>query len=514
MSENKAVIYDLYGNPMKVEKKKLQSDIVPVRPFSSKFAEVFSSELTPEVLKRILQAATFGQFGDFIKMAELMEEEDAHYAAVLGTRKRAISSIDPVVEAAGEDDKALEIAAAVQMMIEQPQFYDMLDDALDALGKSFAVIEQTWSIQGKYLMPSVFTWLDQRLFQFAKDQRKTLRIRVDGNEEGEELVPGKFIVHMPRLKSGLQIRSGLARLAAWSYMLKSFTLRGWAAYNEVFGMPLRVGKYDSGASDDDKLLLLQAVVGMANDAAGIIDKSMDIEFISNPSRGGDSVFEKFAEYLDKQVSKGVLGQTMTTDDGSSLGQAKVHNEVRIDIQKSDARQLSATINRDVIRPFVDLNFGPQERYPRINLPVNEPEDLKLLAETVVPLVDRGLEVSMSEVRERLGFGDPGKKDTLLRSVTAQQENQNQVETLSRQLALLRSNKTFGFDDIGLEELEHWENQLGPLIEPIELLAKTAKSEDEFVTGLASLVHDMDDNVLAQALVDAGHKARAFGDDKG
>ena len=74
---------------------------------------------------------------------------------------------------------------------------------------------------------------------------------------------------------------------------------------------------------------------------------------------------RLAEWLDRQTSKAVLGQTMTTDDGSSQAQATVHNEVRHDILKSDARQLANTLNRDLIQPYVDLNFGPQ--------PGNRPE---------------------------------------------------------------------------------------------------------------------------------------------
>ncbi|MBK9080187.1 MAG: DUF935 family protein [Hyphomicrobium sp.] len=53
---------------------------------------------------------------------------------------------------------------------------------------------------------------------------------------------------------------------------------------------------------------------------------MSIEFAE--VKGGntrDPVFSGFAQYLDAQVSKLVLGQTMTTDNGSSMAQAKVLN---------------------------------------------------------------------------------------------------------------------------------------------------------------------------------------------
>ena len=49
----------------------------------------------------------------------------------------------------------------------------------------------------------------------------------------------------------------------------------------------------------------------------------------------------------------------------------MHDEVRGDILRSDARQLADTLNRDLVRPFIDLNHGPRERdkYPRLLLPV-------------------------------------------------------------------------------------------------------------------------------------------------
>ncbi len=52
------------------------------------------------------------------------------------------------------------------------------------------------------------------------------------------------MVHTPRSKSGSVWRNGLARLVAVMYMLKSFTVRDWWAFAEVFGIPVRVGKYD------------------------------------------------------------------------------------------------------------------------------------------------------------------------------------------------------------------------------------------------------------------------------
>jgi phage gp29-like protein len=76
-----------------------------------------------------------------------------------------------------------------------------------------------------------------------------------------------------RAKSGLPIRSGIARLATWSWMFKAFTQRDWAIFTQTFGQPVRVGKYPAGATEEDKDTLFRAVANIAGDCAAIIPES-------------------------------------------------------------------------------------------------------------------------------------------------------------------------------------------------------------------------------------------------
>ena len=201
---------------------------------------------------------------------------------------------------------------------------------------------------------------------------------------------------------------------AAAYLCKSYGVTDWLAFAEVFGMPLRVGRYGPGATESDIQTLIHAVANLGSDAAAVLPDSMRIEFEEPGNRTeGGKLFQGLATWLDKQVSKAVLGQTMTTDDGSSRAQAQVHDAVRLDILESDARQLANTINRDLVRPFIDLNFGPQENYPRLLLPVSQPEDTRGLAEVLEKLVPLGLEVEASVIRDRLGLPDPEEGADLL-----------------------------------------------------------------------------------------------------
>ena len=147
----------------------------------------------------------------------------------------------------GASCRGLQLADVVRELVEAPEFSDMLDDLLDAIGKGFSVAEPIWQLIGDQFWPTRYEHRDPRWFQFDKVTGQRLKLRTD-NSEGQEIPPGKLIVHKPRLKSGLPIRGGVARLVAVSFMCKVFGLKDWMRFAELFGMPLRISRYGPGAT--------------------------------------------------------------------------------------------------------------------------------------------------------------------------------------------------------------------------------------------------------------------------
>ena len=192
------------------------------------------------------------------------------------------------------------------------------------------------------------------------------------------------------------------------YLFKNYDLKDWVAFAEVYGLPLRLGKYAAGASESDKTALMQALVQIGADAAGIIPDGTSIDFINTEKSSSIDLYERLARYCDEQISKAVLGQTLTSDSGGgSYAQSKTHNEVRHDLTVADCKALAATLRRDLIRPLCLYNFGEDKRIPYLRFDCEESEDLEQTANILGTLIERvGLKVPTSFIYKKFSIPEP------------------------------------------------------------------------------------------------------------
>lgn len=511
-----SMILDRRGQPFKRGDLTREIAAPSLTGVRSVWTESLAAGLTPSRLAALLQTAAQGQARDYLTLAEEMEERDPHYSAVLGVRKRAVSGLPVHVEAASEETGDVKLADAVRDLVRKPEFGYLVDDALDALGKGYAVCEIIWT-RGAQWWPAAYKHRDPRFFEY--DQTLAHLGLLDDEAPGRALplAPYKFVVHAPRLKSGVALRGGLARLVAFAWICKAYTLKDWIAFAEVFGMPLRLGRYGANATEDDVAVLRNAVANIGSDAAAVLPESMKIEFEQVASAtGGHELFQRLAEWIDGQVSKAVLGQTMTTDaQAAGLGsnQANVHNEVRADILISDARQLSDTLNRDLVRPFIDLNWGAQKQYPRIELQVVEPEDLASLVTALEKLVPLGLKVGEATIRDKFGLPDPGDDEELLGPAgpTAGKPALNPAQNRLQRALNRAAAPADEIDALAEDGADEWQEQLAPIIDPIERLAAGAADAEEFRARLPELLGAMDASELIARLAAHTFRARGLGD---
>jgi len=535
-----STILGLDGRPMK--RAELRGEVAG--PTTTGVRTIFGDHpaagVTPARMARLLREAEEGDPLAYLELAEDIEERDLHYLGVLGTRRRSVAQLEIQVDAAGDDAEALRDAGLVRDWLDRDTLEDEIFDVLDAIGKGFSATEIVWDTAGKLFWPAELKRRDPRWFGFDRVDGETLKLRGEGGQL-VDLAPHKFVVHRVAAKSGLPIRGGLARAVCWWWMFKHYAARDWVVFCEVYGQPIRVGKYHAGATAEEKAVLLRAVGMIGTDAAAIMPDSMMIEFVKAEAARGTDVYQRLCDWIDQQVSKAVLGQTTTTDAISGgHAVAQEHRKVQEDIERADARQLASTLNRDLIRPLVAFNHGPRDRYPRLRIGrADQGPPLAELMPATKTFVELGGKVGMSTVRDRLGYPDPDSDEELLRppaqlamappgaGAAAERDaaaGETEEETAQQAARQARDEPELDAGDDSIDRLvgedsidrlveemtADWEPQLAPLVGPVLAAAAAADSFEAFKARLIDLVGDVDGGALADRLARSAFGGRVAG----
>lgn len=239
-----------------------------------------SNGLTPERLATILREADQGEVLRQMELFEEMEEKDPHLFSQLQTRKNAVTGLDYEIIAYSEDEKDKKIAEFVRNHMAQIEgFEDILTDLMDAIGKGIAFVEIVWAFTHEGFGVKKLRPIHQK--NFFWDEEDKLKIRTEDKPAGEELQENKFIIHQYKAKSGHPSRAGVLRVCAWMYLFKNYDVKDWVSFCEVYGMPIRIGKYKPDANEEEKASLMRALVNIGIDAAGIIPDGSEIEIVES-----------------------------------------------------------------------------------------------------------------------------------------------------------------------------------------------------------------------------------------
>ncbi|OOF45623.1 hypothetical protein BKK51_05935 [Rodentibacter trehalosifermentans] len=403
------------------ESEETQTDEAKVTATGRVLDDHPSAKITPGKLKSILEDAENGDIQAQHQLFMDIEEQDSSIAANMMTRKRSVLTLDwRIVEPRNATPAEEKLQAEIDELFHQyPNLEDLFVDLMDAVGHGFSALEIQWAqVEGKWV-PKGFKPCPQSWFNLDKDDN--LLLRTPDNPMGEPLRPFGWVVHRHKSRSTQLARDGLYRTLAWLYMYKHYSVRDFAEFLELYGMPIRIGKYGAGATALEKRTLLRALAEIGHNAAGIMPESMQIELhnVATGTSAGNNPFLHMVDWCEKSIARLILGQTLTSGaDGKSSTNAlgNVHNEVRRDLMISDAKQIAQTITKQIILPYLQINVDPNiapHRVPYFEFDTKEYEDLSIFAEALPKLVEIGVKVPESWARDKLGIPEVQEDDILL-----------------------------------------------------------------------------------------------------
>lgn len=423
-----ATLLDQYGQP--ISSAELKGDAAGARMVGLRPAVVATpiGDLTPARIGALMAQADQGDSLAWQVLAEHIERRDLHYLGVLNTRKRVVAQLPITVTPASDDPRHVAHADFVRRWVERGILRRALFDMMDAMAKGFSVHEMDWHCEAGNYYPERLSFRPQRWFEVSYEDGETILIRDQNGAPAKSPVPdgvtqvgftdmmaSKFVVHRHPSWSGLTIQSGLTRACVWAVMFKLFTNRDWALFVQNYGLPMRVGTYGPSASEEDRNVLFRALTDIAGNCAAMIPQGMEIDF-KEPKNGAgaNDIHERRMRFLNEEISKGVLGQTGTTESKAGAhASGAIHRLVQDDIERADALMLSFTASAQCAAPMVAFSFGPQDQYPIISIGRPDEPPLTELISAIQWAGPQGWLVRAQDLYDRFGLKPPEQDDLVV-----------------------------------------------------------------------------------------------------
>ena len=343
---------------------------------------------------------------------------DPHVFACTQSRKAGVLSLDWEINRGLDKDQNAE---DIENLLKKLDIQKLMSDILDATQFGFQPLEIIWKRdKSGHIMPERVTAKPPEWFCFDDDNN--LKFRTKENYYGEIVPDKKFLLALnnPTYNNPYGDRT-LSRVF-WNVTFKKGGLKFWVVFTEKYGMPHLIGKHPRGSTKEETNSLADMLEDMVQDAIAVIPDDSSIEIQEASKSSSAEIYEKLIDKMNTEISKAILGQTLTTEIGAtgSYAASNTHMQVRQDIIDSDKKLVEGVINQ-LIQWIYEINFANAE-VPVFEL--YEPEDVdltlaqrdKILSDTGVKFTKEyfiknyGLEEEDFDIREDIIPASPNFKE--------------------------------------------------------------------------------------------------------
>lgn len=148
---------------------------------------------------------------------------------------------------------------------------------------------------------------------------------------------------------------GLYLKAATQTIPKKNALAFWDTFAEIFGMPMRIAT--TTTRDEKELAKMERMMDSMGAALwGVFQEGTEVKVVESTKGDAFNVYDKRVERANSELSKLIVGQTMTIEDGSSLSQSQTHLEVLENLIESDRQLLADIVNNQLIPRMTKHGF--------------------------------------------------------------------------------------------------------------------------------------------------------------
>jgi phage gp29-like protein len=283
---------------------------------------------------------------------------DSHLESVWSIRCAAASGTQWfIAPAEGGGKREQEAADSFALQFKALDVPRIIEEMMDAVAYGYAPLEIIWQADGELWGIENIVGKPPQWFEFDADNRLVFS---GGRIAIEPLPENRFLLvqHRPTYLNPYGDKA--FSKCFWPATFKRKGWEWWTVFVEKYGGAFLYGRYPANFSQKDRDDLMAALEAMIADAVAIIPEGSEITIEALANKG--SVSNVHLEYINAanaEISKAVLGQTLTTELGGKTGSyaaAQTHNLVRKDLAAADRYRISAAFDR-LARVYTAYNFG-------------------------------------------------------------------------------------------------------------------------------------------------------------
>ena len=368
-----------------------------------------------------------GQRG--IETYDKMRRSDAQVQAVLWVCELPIRSARWAVEPGGDDAKSIEIAEAVEAnLLEEMSITwdDFLRHALLMLPFGFMVFEKVWERRDGELryrklaprMPASIDKWDMELDGGLKGVQQL--VWANGTFERPYIPIEKLLVFTNRKEGANWAGMSLLRAAYkhWYYKDNMYRVDAIAMERHGVGVPYVKMSAEAAVEDYEEAAdILQSL--HAHERSYVVGKHCWEEFsmvgIDRPTQSVVSLKDSI-QHHDVMIARSILAQfiNLGSTETGSYALSEDQSSFFLMALQAVANQITDVMNTYAIKPLVNVNWGPQDKYPRLAYSKLEQRDLFTYGDAIQKLISSGAIVVDEGLRDTIRdlYGLPEEPDTL------------------------------------------------------------------------------------------------------
>lgn len=181
------------------------------------------------------------------------------------------------------------------------------------------------------------------------ERKKFIAVKESDNE-GYDYTEDEFII-----ECGDDDDLGLLFRAALFAIYKRGGWGDWAQFIEKFAMPFIVGEYE-GFDENTQKQLFNALASIGSNPFAAVPKGVNIQVHDSKSSASGKNYDGFTDKCDRQILIALLGNTMTTMEGSSRAQGEVHQQTQEERYKMIRRYTQRMLNRHFVPLLIKRGY--------------------------------------------------------------------------------------------------------------------------------------------------------------